>query len=148
MVPGMAFPRMGRNGIPPEFQWNSIRILFVYLLLIVYLLVQMMFIWQPNTATLFFPPTTNHARHHRRPSRPPTMGRTLFSHHHQWPPPTSVVHAHDYHSKTAPRHQMNERRPHRHDKRRGVPGATSLRVMWKRTTNDNDVVVCHSCLYY
>jgi hypothetical protein len=61
-----------------EFQWNSIQIWFVYLLLIVYLFVQRMLIWQQNMATLFFPP--------------PTMLITTPAQL----PPTSVTHAHDY----------------------------------------------------
>jgi hypothetical protein len=96
MVPGMAFPGMGRNGIPLEFQRNSIRISFVYLLLIVYLFVRMMFIWQPNTATLCFPPTTtNLARHHHRPLVTAHNGLNITvtngRHPHPSPMPTTTT---------------------------------------------------------
>jgi hypothetical protein len=102
-----------------EFLWNSVRIPFLYL---VYL-------------------ATKHSHsilptHHQPCSSPPPAfvpahdGLKTLPHRHQSPPLTSITHAHNYHhsknNMAAPRHQVNEHRPHQRDQHVGGSRRTTM----------------------
>jgi hypothetical protein len=123
MVPGMAFPGMGRNGIPVEFRSNSVSLFSLFIC----------------TNDVYLATKHSHSilpTHHQPCSSPPPAfvpahdGLKTLPHRHQSPPLTSITHAHNYHhsknNMAAPRHQVNERRPHQRDQHVGGSRRTTM----------------------